>query len=131
VLLVWLGQVGHGEAWYGKARPAVVRLGKLRKTFRLFREISSLPSIYTEAVVIDRGSRRKAMSDDTPLSRYKIVATHPAYGEVEFILSALDARAAFKTWKQFVLFTGQWNIRKNEFCEGSTAVTKLEVPRVQ
>jgi hypothetical protein len=71
------------------------------------------------------------MSDDTPLSRYKIVATHPAYGEVEFILSALDARAAFKTWKQFVLFTGQWNIRKNEFCEGSTAATKLEVPRVQ
>lgn len=46
--------------------------------------------------------------------KFLIVASHPAYGNVSFTIPANDARDAFSTWKQFILFHGQWTIRRND-----------------
>jgi hypothetical protein len=54
-------------------------------------------------------------------TNHTLVATHPAFGTVTFIISATDAKTAFSLWKQIVHSSRQWVVQRNE-SDGSRAV---------
>jgi hypothetical protein len=47
------------------------------------------------------------------MTKFRIVATHPAFGTVEFLIEADDAPKAFTKWKSVVYSGRQWNVRSN------------------
>jgi hypothetical protein len=47
------------------------------------------------------------------MSNYEIVATHPAFGEVRFVVAAEDSHKAFALWKQIVFSSRQWIVKSN------------------
>jgi len=47
------------------------------------------------------------------MSKAKIVATHPAFGEVVFFIEAEDEKKAFTAWKQIVYSSRQWSVKSN------------------
>jgi hypothetical protein len=49
-----------------------------------------------------------------PTSKFKIVATHQAYGTMEFHLDALDRKDAFNRFKGVVYSAKQWIIVSND-----------------
>jgi len=58
-------------------------------------------------------------------TNHTVVATHPAYGEVVFIIPANDAKHAFSLWKQIVFSSRQWVVKRNE-SDGSRAAVMPE-----
>jgi hypothetical protein len=57
-------------------------------------------------------------------NNFVIIATHPAFGTVTFTLDAVDAKAAFATWKQVVGSTRQWIVKRNEAGTGCATSTR-------
>jgi hypothetical protein len=47
------------------------------------------------------------------MSKAEIVATHPAFGEVTFVIEAEDTVKAFSIWKQIVFSSRQWVVKSN------------------
>jgi hypothetical protein len=54
-----------------------------------------------------------------PMSKHEVVATHPAFGEVVFLIEAEDAAKAFSIWKQIVYSSRQWIVKSNTAVEAS------------
>lgn len=46
-------------------------------------------------------------------TKIEITATHPAFGEVTFVIRADDGKQAFTLWKQIVYSSRQWVVQKN------------------
>ena len=46
-------------------------------------------------------------------TNHTLVATHPAFGKVTFVISATDAKTAFSLWKQIVHSSRQWVVQRN------------------
>lgn len=59
-------------------------------------------------------------------TNHTLVATHPAFGTVTFVISATDAKTAFSLWKQIVHSSRQWVVTHNS---GAWAEPKQEVIR--
>ena len=47
------------------------------------------------------------------MSKATIVATHPAFGEVTFVIEAADTKQAFEVWKQIVSSSRRWIVKSN------------------
>lgn len=47
------------------------------------------------------------------MTKFQITTTHPAFGEVIFIIEAEDSAKAFTKWKSVVFNPRQWNVRSN------------------
>ena len=46
--------------------------------------------------------------------QFSIIARHPAYGTVTFVIPAADAKAAFNAWKQILAASRQWVVERND-----------------
>jgi hypothetical protein len=46
-------------------------------------------------------------------TNHSLIATHPAFGTVTFVISAADAKSAFSLWKQIVHSSRQWVVQRN------------------
>jgi hypothetical protein len=48
------------------------------------------------------------------MSKHRITTTHPAFGEVVFIIEADSDARAFQLWKSVVFSARQWVVKFNE-----------------
>jgi hypothetical protein len=54
-------------------------------------------------------------------NKVEIVAQHPAFGTVTFLIDAEDGTKAFSLWKQIIYSSRQWIVKSNNGAKRESA----------